>query len=51
MCGGERAKKMERGRTVGGKGTTDEDRVRCVKAKDKKGRGSALETESGSLPF
>lgn len=45
-------KKVERGEIEVGKGTTDEDRVRCIKEKDgKKGRGRLMGTESGSLPF
>ncbi len=43
---------MERSGTEVGKGTTDEDRRRCVKEKEeKKGGGRLMETESGSLPF
>lgn len=43
---------MERSGIEVGKGTTDEDRGRCIKEKgENKGGGRLMETESGSLPL
>lgn len=50
-CEWEGIKKIERCGIEVGKGTTDEDRGRCIKEKDEKKGERLMETKSGSLPF